>query len=50
MLRHQKLLGLTENDCSVLQVMKQREIEYAMRRGFTQYEIEVKRWLGLPLR
>lgn len=48
MLRHHKLLGLSENDCSVLKVMKQREIEYAMRRGFTQYEIEVKRWLGLP--
>lgn len=48
MLRHQRLLGLSENDCSVLKVMKQREIEYAIRRGFTQYEIEVKRWLDLP--
>ena len=50
MLRHQKLLGLTPNDCIVLQAMKQREIDYAQKRGFTQHEIEVKRWLNSPSR
>lgn len=48
MLRHQKLLGLTENDSVVLKSLKQLELERAQRRGFTLYEIEEKRWLSLP--
>lgn len=50
MLRHQKILGLTPNDCTVLRAMKQKEIDYATKRGFTQDEIEVKRWLNSPSR
>ena len=45
MLRHRRLLGLDENDCAVLRVMRQREKEYAQRRGFNEHEIEVKRWI-----
>lgn len=50
MLRHKKMLGLTSNDFTVLKAMKQKEIDYAKKRGFTQDEIEVKRWLNSPSR
>lgn len=46
MIRHRKMLGLDENDCAVLRIMRQREKEYAIRRGFSVYEIEVKRWIS----
>jgi hypothetical protein len=44
MLRHQTLLGLTDNEALVLKALKQNEIEKALRAGHTDFEIEVKRW------
>lgn len=48
MLRHPKMLGLVDNDCRVLKQLKYIEFQKAVRRGFTQYEIEEKKWLSLP--
>lgn len=44
MLRHQTLLGLTDNDCVVLEALKQYEIARAKQYGFNSFEIEAKKW------
>jgi len=44
MLRHRKMLGLTDNEVQVLEVLKENEIDKAMRFGYTPFEIGEKRW------
>ncbi|MCC7527156.1 MAG: hypothetical protein IT342_01465 [Candidatus Melainabacteria bacterium] len=41
MLRHPRLLGLTDNDLTVLEALRQQEANYALRRGFSPRMFEV---------
>lgn len=44
MLRHRDLLGRTVNDVTVLEALKQKESDKALRAGYTPYEIGEMRW------
>jgi hypothetical protein len=44
MLRHRNMLRLTNNDVTVLEDLKQREIDKALRAGYTPYEFGETRW------
>lgn len=45
MIRHSKWLGLEQGDVDYLKLLKEREFQRALERGYTPYEIEGKRWL-----
>lgn len=44
MLRHARMLGLTENDMTVVEALREMEIRKALRAGYVPYEIWEKRW------
>lgn len=46
MIRHHKLLGLEPGDVDYLKLLKEAEIQRALRRGYSPIEIEGRQWGG----